>query len=42
VSATSVAQVEELLGAMRLTLTPDQLVSLDEASHQPQPALKAQ
>jgi len=41
-SATNVAQVEELLGAMRLTLTPGQLVALDEASHQPQPALKTE
>ncbi len=31
-SATSVAQVEELLGAMRLTLTPSQLAVLDRAS----------
>jgi aryl-alcohol dehydrogenase-like predicted oxidoreductase len=31
-SATRVAQVEELLGAMRLTLTPEQLLSLDKAS----------
>jgi aryl-alcohol dehydrogenase-like predicted oxidoreductase len=31
-SATSVAQVEELLGAMALTLTPEQLATLDEAS----------
>ncbi|HWW65390.1 MAG TPA: aldo/keto reductase [Sphingomonadaceae bacterium] len=30
-SATSVPQVEELLGATRLTLTPDHLASLDEA-----------
>lgn len=31
-SATRVEQVEELLGAMRLTLTPEQLRALDEAS----------
>jgi aryl-alcohol dehydrogenase-like predicted oxidoreductase len=31
-SATSVDQLEELLGAMRLTLTPDQLARLDAAS----------
>lgn len=31
-SATSVEQVEELLGAMRLTLTADQLARLDAAS----------
>ena len=31
-SATRVAQVEELLGAMRLTLTPEQLLSLEKAS----------
>jgi len=31
-SATSVEQVEELAGAMRLTLTPEQLASLDAAS----------
>ncbi|MGE0043764.1 MAG: aldo/keto reductase, partial [Vicinamibacterales bacterium] len=31
-SATSVAQVEDLLGAMRLTLTPAQLATLDAAS----------
>lgn len=33
-SATSVAQVEELLGAMRLQLTADQLAILDTASKQ--------
>lgn len=31
-SATSVVQVEELLGAMRLQLTPEQLAVLDKAS----------
>jgi aryl-alcohol dehydrogenase-like predicted oxidoreductase len=31
-SATTVAQVEELLGAMRLTLTAEQLATLDAAS----------
>ncbi len=31
-SATRVAQVDELLGAMRLTLTPDHLARLDTAS----------
>ena len=31
-SATSVAQVEELLAATRLTLTPEQLATLDRAS----------
>lgn len=31
-SATSVAQTEELLGAMRLKLTPEQLTVLDKAS----------
>ena len=30
-SATSIAQVEELLGSMELTLTPDQLATLDSA-----------
>ncbi|HEY0873573.1 MAG TPA: aldo/keto reductase [Vicinamibacterales bacterium] len=40
-SATSVKQVEELLGAMRLTLTADQLARLDAASRHPAPALKA-
>ena len=40
-SATSVKQVEELVGAMRLTLTADQLARLDVASRRPQPALKA-
>lgn len=34
-SATSVAQTEELLGAMRLNLTPEQLANLDAASQQP-------
>jgi aryl-alcohol dehydrogenase-like predicted oxidoreductase len=33
-SATSVAQVEELLGAMRLTLTPAQLTTLAQSSLQ--------
>ncbi len=36
-SATSVAQVDELLGAMRLTLTPEQLLTLDAESGRPQP-----
>lgn len=40
-SATSVKQVEELLGAMRLTLTANQLARLDAASRHPAPALKA-
>jgi aryl-alcohol dehydrogenase-like predicted oxidoreductase len=40
-SATRVAQVEELLGAIRLTLTPEQLLVLDEASRQPHPSAKA-
>jgi len=31
-SATSVAQVEDLLGSMRLTLTSDELAALDKAS----------
>jgi aryl-alcohol dehydrogenase-like predicted oxidoreductase len=31
-SATNVRQVEDLLGAMRLTLTPDQIATLDKAS----------
>lgn len=34
-SATSVAQTEELLGAMRLSLTSDQLATLDAASRKP-------
>lgn len=34
-SATTVAQLEELLGAMRLTLTPDQLNLLTAASQKP-------
>jgi aryl-alcohol dehydrogenase-like predicted oxidoreductase len=34
-SATRVAQVEELLGAMRLSLTPEHLLILDRASRQP-------
>ncbi len=34
-SATSVAQTEELLGAMRLHLSPDQLATLDAATRQP-------
>ena len=37
-SATRVDQVEELLGAMRLTLTADQLARLDAASRRRQPA----
>ncbi len=37
-SATSVAQVEELLGAMRLGLTADQLAVLNTASKKPQAA----
>jgi aryl-alcohol dehydrogenase-like predicted oxidoreductase len=41
-SATRVAQVEELLGAMRLTLTAEQLATLDEASRRPQPAREAE
>jgi aryl-alcohol dehydrogenase-like predicted oxidoreductase len=41
-SATNVAQVEELLGAMRLTLTPAQLRALDEASTLPQPTASAE
>jgi len=41
-SATRVAQVEELLGAMRLTLTADQLARLDAHSHRRPPALKAE
>jgi aryl-alcohol dehydrogenase-like predicted oxidoreductase len=41
-SATRVAQVEELLGATRLTLTPDQLRTLDAASRRPAPALDAE
>jgi aryl-alcohol dehydrogenase-like predicted oxidoreductase len=40
-SATRVEQVEELLGAMRLTLTADQLARLDAACRRPQPALEA-
>lgn len=36
-SATSVGQIEELLGAMRLTVTADQLARLDAASRRPQP-----
>ena len=39
-SATTVAQVEELLGAMRLTLAPEQLDALDRASRPLQPAPK--
>ena len=41
-SATRVEQVEELLGAMRLTLTADQLARLDAASRRRQPALDAE
>jgi aryl-alcohol dehydrogenase-like predicted oxidoreductase len=37
-SATRVAQVKELLGAMRLTLTADQLAALDRASQRSEPA----
>jgi aryl-alcohol dehydrogenase-like predicted oxidoreductase len=37
-SATSVVQVEELLGAMRLNLTAAQLAVLDRASRKPQSA----
>jgi len=37
-SATSVVQVEELLGAMRLHLTPEQLAVLDRASSTPSSA----
>lgn len=36
-SATSVAQVEELLAAMRLNLTAEQLSVLDSASERPRP-----
>ena len=36
-SATRVDQVEELLGAMRLSLTDDQLATLDQASRAPAP-----
>jgi aryl-alcohol dehydrogenase-like predicted oxidoreductase len=36
-SATSIPQVEELVGAMRLGLTPRQLAALDTASRQTQP-----
>lgn len=41
-SATRVEQVEELLGALRLTLTADQLAHLDAASRRRQPALEAE
>jgi aryl-alcohol dehydrogenase-like predicted oxidoreductase len=41
-SATSIEQVEELLGAMRLTLTSDQLARLDAASRRPHTAPKAE
>src|SRR5690606_32213791 len=41
-SATRVEQVEELLGAMHLTLSREQLARLDAASRRPQPALKAE
>jgi aryl-alcohol dehydrogenase-like predicted oxidoreductase len=37
-SATRVAQVEELLGAMELVLTSEQLLTLNDASRQPQAA----
>jgi aryl-alcohol dehydrogenase-like predicted oxidoreductase len=36
-SATTVAQLEELLGAMRLTLNSEQLASLNAASRRPNP-----
>jgi len=35
-SATRVAQLEELLGSMRLVLTSEQLLALNDASRQPQ------
>ena len=41
-SATKVGQVDELLGATRLTLTPEQLGALDHASRPPQPAANAE
>ena len=41
-SATRVEQVEELLGALHLTLTADQLARLDAASRRRQPALEAE
>ncbi len=41
-SATRVEQVEELLGAMHLTLTADQLARLDAASRPRRPALEAE
>ena len=41
-SATRVEQVEELVGAMRLTLTTDQLARLGASSRRPEPALKAE
>lgn len=41
-SATRVEQVEELLGAMRLALTADQLARLEAASRRPRAALKAE
>jgi aryl-alcohol dehydrogenase-like predicted oxidoreductase len=41
-SATGVAQVEDLLGALRLTLTADQLARLDAASRRPQRAGEAE
>ena len=41
-SATRVAQVEELVGAMRLTLMPEQLRILDEASREARPGEKAE
>jgi aryl-alcohol dehydrogenase-like predicted oxidoreductase len=41
-SASRVEQVEELLGATRLTLTADQLARLDAKSRRGPPALKAQ
>jgi aryl-alcohol dehydrogenase-like predicted oxidoreductase len=40
-SATSVRQLEELLGAMRLTLTQEQFVRLDQASRAAMPAPSA-
>jgi len=39
-SATRVTQVEELLGAIRLTLTAEQLRALEEASRSQAPAIK--
>jgi aryl-alcohol dehydrogenase-like predicted oxidoreductase len=42
VSATGVEQVEELLGALRVTLTGDQLARLDAASRRREPALETE